>query len=271
MLPTHSPPACKSMCGLHRERKDNSQREIGSKADRSLRVSKIIELMQLQGLEKHKPHQLSGGQQQRAALSRIIIGDPRLLMLDEPFSSLDSHLRGQLQIQLKEVIIQFGKEVLLVTHSRDEAYRLCGRIALIDDGKVVAHKDTKELFGDPESRRAALITGCKNIVDARKVGEHEVEVPQWGISLKTAKQVRNDLCAIGIRAHYFDPALTDNCFPIRIIGEMEEPFESIWQFRYDNQDESAADILWQTPKNRSGERSATKLGVAPEDVLPLYE
>ena len=248
------------LCGLRGESREEKERKL----------SEILDMTQLRGLEKHKPHQLSGGQQQRVALARILIGSPRLLMLDEPFSSLDSHLRGQLQIQLQELLKQFGKDVLMVTHSRDEAYRLCKRIALIDGGGIIAHKDTKELFADPESRQAALLTGCKNIVDAHKSGEFEVEVPQWGIRLVTAQPIRDNLCAVGIRAHYFNPRSKQNSFPICFTGEMEEPFEYIIQFRFENQSEDTPDVWWQTPKYRKVERGAAQLGIAPVNVLPLY-
>ena len=243
----------------------------GSRTEKERRLLEILDMMQLRGLEKHKPHQLSGGQQQRVALARIMIGSPRLLMLDEPFSSLDSHLRGQLQIQMRGLLEQFGKDTVMVTHSRTEAYLLCGRIALIHDGRFIAHKDTEELFADPESRQAAQLTGCKNVVEARKSGEHEVEVPLWGVRLATEKPIRDDLCAIGIRAHYFSPDIKQNCFPVRFTGILEEPFEYIFQFRYENQADSEPDIWWRTPKPRKSGQDPPTLGIAPADVLPLYE
>jgi molybdate transport system ATP-binding protein len=249
------------LCGVRRE----------AKAEKDGKLSEILGMMQLNGLEKHKPHQLSGGQQQRVALARIMIGNPRLLMLDEPFSSLDSHLRGQLQLQMQELLKQFGKDALVVTHSRGEAYRLCGHIALVDSGKILAHKETKALFSDPESRQAALLTGCKNVVDAKKTGEYEVEVPAWGVRLATAQPIRDGLCAIGIRAHYFNPKSTQNSFPVSFTGIMEEPFEYILQFRYGTQDKASADIWWRTPKYRKSDRDPTHLGIAPVNVLPLYE
>jgi len=128
------------LCGLYRECSE----------DKKQKLSEILEMMHLDGLEKHKPHQLSGGQQQRVALARIVIGNPRLLMLDEPFSSLDSHLREQLHIQMLELLKEFGKDVLMVTHDKSEAYKLCETIALIDDGKITAHKDTKQLLTIPQ-------------------------------------------------------------------------------------------------------------------------
>ena len=249
------------LCGLHGE---------NSAAQKKRAYNDIIGLMQLGGLEKHRPHEISGGQQQRVALARILVGSPNLLMLDEPFSALDSHLRGQLQIQMRKLLEQFGKTALMVTHDRDEAYLLCSRIALVNDGRIIAHKDTKELFSDPESRQAATLTGCKNVIDAKKTGEREVEVPAWGIRLTTEKTVLDGLCAIGIRAHYFDAETANNRFPIRFTGELEEPFEHILQFRFLNQDDASPDIWWRIPKSRQEVTKPDALGVDPADVLLLY-
>ena len=249
------------LCGLR----------AGSSEEKESKLSEILDTLQLHGLEKHRPHQLSGGQQQRIALARIMIGNPRILMLDEPFSSLDSHLRGQLQVQMRELMMEFGKDVLMVTHSRGESFRMCGRLALIDNGAIVAYDETKELFADPGSIQAAVITGCKNITEARKIGEFEVEVPKWGIRLTTVKPLRDGLCAIGIRAHYFNPRSKRNSFPIHFTGRMEEPFEYTMLFRYENQDSDSPDIWWRTPKYRKGEYNPSVLGVSPVNVLPLYE
>ena len=250
------------LCGLHNE---------PDKARRESVLADVLEMMQLGGLEKHRPQELSGGQQQRVALARILVGSPNLLMLDEPFNALDTYLRGQLQIHMRNLLKQYGKDVLMVTHSRDEAYLLCDRIALVDSGRVLALKGTKELFDDPESRQAALITGCKNVVDARKTGEYEVEAPAWGVRFKTAKPVRDGLCAIGIRAHYFSAGVVQNSYPVRFTGELEEPFEYILQFRYEAQDDFSPDIWWRLPKGDRGADVPAALGVDPADVLPLYE
>jgi len=228
------------LCGLHSEA-DRERRERA--------LDDALEMMQLRGLEKHRPNELSGGQQQRVALARIMVGSPNLLMLDEPFNALDTHLRGQLQIQMRKLLKQFGKDTIMVTHSRDEAYLLCDRIALVDGGRMPALKGTKELFDDPESRSAAQLTGCKNIVDARKTAEFEVEIPAWGVRLTTEKPLRDGLCAVGIRAHYFDEKTSNNRYPVRFTGKMEEPFEYILQFRYENQTDDSPDIWWRLPKD----------------------
>jgi len=71
-------------------------------------------------------------------------------------------LRGKLQIQMLELLKEFGKDVLFVTHSKNEAFKLCKFIALIDDGRIIAHKETEQLFSIPESRQVAILTGCKH-------------------------------------------------------------------------------------------------------------
>ena len=250
------------LCGLYHEK---------DKAKRGRMLGGAIGLLKLEGLEKHLPRQLSGGQQQRAALARILVNRPRLLMLDEPFSALDSHLRGQLQIQMKRLLEQYGGAALMVTHNRGEAYNLCGQIALMDAGTILARKPAKELFANPESVAGAVITGCKNISPAVKTGEYEVEVPGWGVRLATALPVRGGLCAVGIRAHYFNPETARNRFPVRFTGEMEEPFEYVLQFRYENQADETPDILWRFPKEKKNVKIPAMLGVEPENVLPLYQ
>ena len=248
------------LCGLKGET---------DKAKKEQALSEILEVTQLQGLEKHRPHELSGGQQQRVALARILVGNPDLLMLDEPFSALDSQLRARLQIEIKELLKQFGKSVILVTHDRTEAYRICDQLALVDEGKILAQKNTKALFADPESREAALMTGCKNIADAEKTGEFEMFVPAWGIHLTTALPLRDDLKAVGIRAHYFNSRTNYNRYPVKFIELSEEPFENIFQFRYEGQDEKSHDIWWHVPKDRMP-REPYEVGIAPQNVLPLY-
>ena len=239
-------------------------------AQRERRTREMVELMQLGGLENHRPAQLSGGQQQRAALARILAGNPALLMLDEPFSALDSHLREQVQAETQRLLREYGRESLLVTHSRDEAFGMCDTIALIDSGRIIAHKETKSLFASPGSRRAALLTGCKNIVDAEKAGEHTIYVPAWDARFTTDEPVGGGLCAIGIRAHHFDPQAAHNRYPVRIIDETESPFEYKIQFRYENQHPQSPNIWWLLPKGKKTGQPPPALGVASGDIMPLY-
>lgn len=250
------------LCGLRWEKNKQAREE---------ELQRVLALLRLEGLEKHRPYQLSGGQAQRVALGRILVNRPRLLMLDEPFSALDSHLRDKLQLELQELLAGFGRPVLLVTHSRDEAYHLCHRIAVLDEGYLLTLQEKKELFANPGSIRAASLTGCKNIAPARKTGEYEVEVPDWGIRLTTAQRVREDVKAVGIRAHYFNAKSAQNRAPVEYLREMEEPFEWIVEFRWRTQKPGTAPLWWRVPKDRRPASFPEAFGIAPANVLLLYQ
>ena len=250
------------LCGLNRE-KDRGAKER--------RLRDMLRMMQLEGLEDRKPAQLSGGQQQRAALARILVNDPQILLLDEPFSALDGHLRDSLKVEMRDLLERFGREVLMVTHDRNEAYNMSREIAVMDSGRLLTIKPTKALFADPGSVQAAILTGCKNIVKASRVDEHTVEIPEWGVRMETKDSVKEGLCAVGVRAHYFNPNAAQNRFPVRFIEEMEEPFETILQFRYINQREESPSIWWRLPKEKRPRDFPAQLGVAAANILLLYE
>ena len=250
------------LCGLSRE-KDRSAREK--------RLINMLRMLRLEGLERHKPHQLSGGQQQRAALARILVSEPQLLLLDEPFSALDGHLRDALKIELRDLLRRYGHEVLMVTHDRTEAYNMSSRIAVMHEGRLLTVQPTKALFADPGSVPAAILTGCKNIAAAGKLDEHTVVVPEWGVQLEVAREVKDGLKAVGIRAHYFNPTAARNRFPVRYVEEMEEPFETIIQFRYAGQAPDSPPIWWRMAKDKRPGQFPGELGIAPANVLLLYE
>lgn len=252
------------LCGAKREK---------DKAKREELLAHYIELMQLTGLEKHYPAQLSGGQQQRVALARILVNQPKLLMLDEPFSALDTHLREKLLVEMKGILERFGGVSIAVTHSRDEAYDLCGTIALMEDGHIHTLKPTKELFADPGTRAGASMTGCKNFSRAKKAGEYEVYAVDWGVGFTTAKPVRDDIAYIGIRAHYFSPNTKQNSHPVKLLGKIEEPFEDIIRFRYTEQPEGSPDLWWRLPKQFRPQNVSEDyaLGTSSANVLLLCE
>lgn len=234
-------------------------------------VRVMMERMHLTGLERQKPSELSGGQQQRVALARILVNEPDILLLDEPFSALDSYLKEKVITELKSLLAEFPKDVILVTHSRDEAYQLCQSIAVLDSGRVSAVGPTKELFADPQSKAAAVLTGCKNIVPARKAGEASVFVPDWQVTFHTGdRPVGDDLCAIGIRAHAFDGCEPMNSLPVVITEEIEQPFEWIVKFRYGSQRQESPDIWWRFAKPDRPDVLPDHLGLDGNDILLLY-
>ena len=250
------------LCGLNREK---------DRAVKQRRLREMLKMMQLEGFEERKPAQLSGGQQQRVALARILVSDPQILLLDEPFSALDGHLRDALKVEMRDLLERFGREVLMVTHDRNEAYNMSREIAVMDKGRLLTLKPTKALFADPGSVQAAILTGCKNIAKARKLDEYHVEVPDWGIRLEAKQRVEDGLCAVGIRAHYFSPSAPQNRFPVRYVEEMEEPFETIIHFRYCSQPEDSPAIWWRLAKDKKPAQFPEELGIAAANILLLYE
>ena len=183
----------------------------------------IIRSFGLTDLVKRYPHQLSGGQQQRVALARILVSDPGVLLLDEPFSALDSHLRFRLEQEVREIIRSFGKSVVLVSHDRDEVFRLSDKIAVMHNGAVEVCGEKKEVFARPGTRNAATLTGCKNISPIRKLGQRRVLALDWGMELETAEDV-GDAAFVGIRMHDLQPGDGCNSFDCQVAEEVENPF-----------------------------------------------
>lgn len=249
------------MCGLCREK---------DRAYKKEKTGELMKKMMLTGLEKHKPHQLSGGQQQRTALARILVNQPEILLLDEPFSALDSFLKIQLQPELKRLLKEYNKDAILVTHDRNEAYRLCNELLLMGKGSIHRSGEVKELFRSPGTRQAARITGCKNIADAEKISDYEVYVPQWHISLKCAEKVEDNLCAVGIRAHYLNAGTPHNKYRVRLVETVEEPFEWIYKFRFEEAEPQSSPVWWRVTKEKKMSGFPEELGVSPQNIMLLY-
>ena len=206
------------LCGLHAE---------PDRAKRRTACAEMIRALRLEGLEKRLPAALSGGQQQRVALARILAAQPKILMLDEPFSALDSYLREQVEGEVGALLAAFQGPALLVTHNRDEAYRLCREMIVMDGGRVLRAGETKAVFADPRSCTAARLTGCKNILPCVKAGPHSVRLAGWEAELHLAAEVPEAVCAVGIRAHDFAPcaAGAPNALPVRVVSSGENPFD----------------------------------------------
>ncbi len=132
---------------------------VGFRTGSVLSVEDCIKRFSLEGLENHYPHQLSGGQKQRTALARILLSDPQVLLLDEPFSALDRPLRFRLQQELDTLLKELKKPAILVTHDVDEVAALCGQTAILDNGQLTESGMTAELLQCPQTKAGLLLTG----------------------------------------------------------------------------------------------------------------
>lgn len=183
-----------------------------SAAERAKLVVRQVERFALQGLEKSYPLQLSGGQQQRVALARMLAAQPGILMLDEPFTALDSHLKSQLEQELLDLFDAYEGSILYVSHDIDEAFRFCDRIAVVGEGKIREIGTTQQIVGSPRTLDTIRLSGCKNTSRARKVGEGLVEALDWGIALRTTQEIPEDLAYVGVRAFFIERVLDRSAF-----------------------------------------------------------
>lgn len=164
-------------------------------------INEKINAFSLNGLENNYPHQLSGGQQQRVALARMLLNEPDILMLDEPFSALDEHLRWQMEQELSLILKENQGSTLYVSHNKDEVYRLCDKIAVLNNGKIAEINTKEELFTNPTTLNSAILTGCKNISRAEKINDNKLLAIDWGIELNCEKQVERNITHVGIHTH----------------------------------------------------------------------
>jgi molybdate transport system ATP-binding protein len=243
-----------------------------AKEEARRRAQVFIERFGLSGLERRLPNQLSGGQQQRTALARMLIREPDVILLDEPFSALDTNLREQMQLQLPE-LLKSRRDIVMVTHSRDEVYKLCGETLVMDRGRVIGKGKTVDLFANPGTVEAARITGCKNISPIRVTGEREIFALDWGLGLRTVVPVGSGFSHVGIRAHDFLPSRGEGFNEIRLSVKQrqEEPFEQVTLFT--NADarnpEEKGELWWKYSKYLEYNEIQERLFVPPEALLLL--
>lgn len=244
------------------------------KQERDKKVQDYITRYHLEGLEDHLPSQLSGGQQQRVALARMMTGEPEMILLDEPFSALDGYLKDVLQRDMQTFLKDYPGDMLLVTHSRDEAFRFCDQLILLKDGKTLTIGNTRQIFEDPGLIEAARLTGCKNYSAAERIDSHHIFAADWGISLRTVQQVPTDISWVGIRGHWLKPREEDgeNCMPVKVTEYIETTFEHQCLVQNPRLKDGGS-LWWMSPKNSfeedPGKNLPAYLYLPPEHLMLL--
>jgi len=247
----------------------------GGGAEKKRLVAGYISRFYLEGLERRYPAQLSGGQGQRVALARMLASRPRIILMDEPLSSADGHLRWQLEKGLQDLLAGFGGPSLVVSHDCGELYRLCRRVAILDHGRVDACGEKEGLYEKPATLAGARLVGCKNISRARKISEHEVEALDWREVLTTAEPVRPDILYVGVQARAFSEVVekaanTIECVIDKIVGSVNNEIILARPAGVALPKEEAS-IYWEAPKGRQKRRIGEQLmlRVAEYDILQL--
>ncbi len=169
---------------------------------RDARVDSLLEFFHLEGFGNQYPARLSGGQQQRVALARMLAAEPGILMLDEPFSALDEHLKASFEQELLDTFDQFDGTILYVSHDIDEAFRFSDRIAVLDGGRISDIGPAERIVSHPSTAAALRLSGCKNISPARRLSEHTLYAEDWRIEMRSSQPVPENLAFVGIHAFH---------------------------------------------------------------------
>lgn len=203
--------------------RQNIAAAVPNRRERSVQTAELLRRFHLEEVASQRPWQLSGGQQQRCALARILASAPRVILLDEPFSALDSYLKCQLEWELAEMLSTFSGPVVWVSHDRGEVLRNCPEVCVMDRGQAQITQAMKELMAHPGSEAAARLSGCENFVDAMGHG-NTVTLRDWGVTLNCTAPVPDTVCRIGIRARNLHPAeeQTMNAISCRVVRVVED-------------------------------------------------
>jgi putative spermidine/putrescine transport system ATP-binding protein len=246
-----------------------------NKSEATERVSELLHLIGLPDLANRYPHQLSGGQQQRVALARALAPKPRVLLLDEPLSALDSKIRLNLRTEIREIQRKLGMTTIFVTHDQEEALSISDRIVVMNDGVAEQVATPAEIYGQPASRFVASFVGSLNIFEASVSARGEATLdgttfllPTFFNTLQTGQPLH-----FGLRPEALSlgqPNLSANpvCLKARILDVSF--LGSVIRVKAEVAKRSVlVDLLSRNGEHLPQPGTETLLSFSPEDMIPL--
>jgi iron(III) transport system ATP-binding protein len=161
---------------------------------RGPRIGELLDAVGLTGMGERYPHQLSGGQQQRVALARALAIRPEVVLLDEPFASLDAHMRASVRADVQQICHTAGTTAVLVTHDQDEALSLADRVAVLRDGQIVQYATPQDLYRRPADPALARFIGDANLLEGKlaaadRGGSHLVKTALGTLPVEAASRI----------------------------------------------------------------------------------
>jgi len=257
----------------HMTVRQNIAAAVRDKQKRVEQTEEFLRRFQLEAIADKKPAQISGGQQQRCALARILASEPAAILLDEPFSALDSYLKQQLEPELTEILDRFSGPVLWVSHDRGEVFRTCRQVCVLEDGRSQGPYSLRELFHAPVTEPAARLSGCENFTDALPQAG-TVYLPEWGLTLTCSKAVSGEACRAGIRARHIIPTEADaeNAFPCTVERVVQDVFSTIVFLLPEDAAPDAQPLRMELPRElwqALPEKSRLTVTIQPRDILLL--
>ena len=250
--------------------RQNIAAAVRDRRTRAAVAAEKLRQFRLEAMADLRPRELSGGQQQRCALARILASEPEAILLDEPFSALDSYLKCQLKLELWETLSTFPGPVVWVSHDQGEVLRSCPRVCVLDRGKSQAVRPMTDLMARPGSEVAARLSGCENFTDAL-AESGGIYLPAWNVHLSCRAPVPGDVCRMGIRARdlHLAKAGEENAVSCRVFRVVEDVNALLVLLRPEQAAADVPPIRMEADREnwRAGVGSTVTVAVEPGEIL----
>ncbi len=180
-------------------------------------IDHLLELVELQGMGNRYPHELSGGQQQRVALARALAPKPRLLLMDEPFSNLDTELRRQLAIEVRDILKEEQISAIVVTHDQDEAFTVSDKIGVLAEGRLQQWDSPFEIYHHPENPAVASFVGEGKFLAGKLMSDGRIETDLGVVQAPNLTGQMGDRVQVFVRPHELVPGINGSSVNAEVV------------------------------------------------------
>ena len=214
--------------------------------NKDINIEDIMKKFFIYDIKNKKPREISGGEQQRTALARIFVSSPNILLLDEPLSALDYHIKLELEKFILSSIKEFNGTTLFVSHNREEVYKMADNIGILNRGKFEVIDSKHNIFKSPKTYFSALLVGCENFSRVRLLEDKKIECVDWNIIINNNNY--NNINYVGVRANSFFES-DNNSQNINIKCRIKKIVEEIFSYVITvSPINSESEIIWHLQK-----------------------